>query len=91
MSCARIRVSGVVQGVGFRYFVIDIARNLNLRGWVRNMPDGSVEAEVVGKEGLIADFVSQLKVGPRAAHVTGVNVSWQPTEPDYSAFEIRFF
>jgi len=91
MSCARIYVSGVVQGVGFRYFVKDIARDLDLLGWVRNLPDGRVEAEVVGQEGLITDFVSQLKVGPRSAQVTGINVTWQPTDPIHSSFEIRLF
>jgi acylphosphatase len=91
MSCARIYVSGVVQGVGFRYFVLDAARETDLRGWVRNMPDGRVEAEVVGERGLIMDFVSQLRIGPRSAHVTGVDVQWKPADPECTSFEIRFF
>jgi len=91
MSCARILVSGVVQGVNFRYYTIACARNLKLRGWVRNLPDGRVEAEAVGDKGRIDDLIRQLRVGPPASHVTGVDVQWLTEDPDYKSFEVRYF
>jgi acylphosphatase len=91
MSAARIRVSGVVQGVGFRYFVIDVAHDLGLRGWVRNLPDGKVEAEFVGDRGLVEDAIKRVRVGPRASRVTGMDVQWLPQDPDHESFDIRFY
>jgi len=91
MSCARIIFTGLVQGVGFRYFVHHVAGDLGLRGWVRNLPNGNVEAELVGEKGLIEDAIKQLRVGHRSARVTGVEVQWAPGDPDHRSFEIRFF
>ena len=91
MSCARICISGLVQGVGFRYFVQDVAADLSLRGWVRNLPNGKVEAELTGEKGLIEDAIKRLRVGPRASRVTAVEVQWLPTDPDHQSFDIQFF
>lgn len=90
MSCLRIRVSGVVQGVGFRYYVVRRARQLNLNGWVRNRPDGSVEIEAVGDAGPLNGFVEDLRIGPPGAHVTGLTVEPLPDDRGHEGFEIRF-
>jgi acylphosphatase len=66
------RVTGLVQGVGYRYFAFNAARRLSLTGWVRNCADGSVEAEAQGGRTNIAQFLSQLKLGPRWAQVSNV-------------------
>jgi acylphosphatase len=91
MSCARICVSGLVQGVFFRHFTQVNARELKLRGWVRNLPDGRVEAEAVGERGLIEDLIKQLRVGPPASRVTGVEVQWLTQDPEYTSFDVRYF
>ena len=91
MSCARMLVSGVVQGVNFRYYTVICARDLRLCGWVRNLPDGRVEAEAVGEKGLIEDLIKQLRIGPPASHVTGVDVQWLADDPDHKSFDVRYF
>jgi acylphosphatase len=84
-----IVVRGVVQGVGFRYFVLRHAQTLNLAGWVRNLYNGNVEIEAEGDRSLLETFISELKVGPRAAHVTDLTLDWQPYAEKYKTFEIR--
>ena len=65
----RFVVSGIVQGVGFRYFTQSTAHRLNLSGWVRNADDGSVEGEVQGDEVVCASFFDKLRKGPAFARV----------------------
>ncbi len=91
MSCARILVSGLVQGVYFRYYTVTRARDLRLQGWVRNLPDGRVETEAVGEKGLIEDLIKELRVGPPGSRVTGVDVRWLPEDPEYKSFDVRHF
>ena len=67
-----IRVSGRVQGVGFRWFTSMTAARLNLTGWVRNREDGDVEMEVQGDEGPVEEFVRAVSRGPRYALVDSV-------------------
>ncbi|PTW50272.1 acylphosphatase [Rhodovulum kholense] len=68
----RIRVTGHVQGVGFRAWTQARAEELGLWGWVRNVADGSVEAWVSGPAGAVADLVEALGHGPAAARVAAV-------------------
>ena len=90
MKAIYIIVHGVVQGVGFRYFVWRRARAYNIRGWVRNRPDGSVEILAQGEEGMLNEFIKEVKIGPPAAHITRVDI--QESTPYFSLndFEIRF-
>jgi acylphosphatase len=66
------RVRGRVQGVGFRYFVEHSAKALEIRGWVRNVDDGSVEVYALGTPGQHSDLAGLLWQGPRWAEVRGV-------------------
>jgi acylphosphatase len=66
------RVSGRVQGVGYRAFVADAARAERLDGWVKNLPDGSVEARVEGDAEALARFEWRLRQGPPMARVDEV-------------------
>jgi acylphosphatase len=66
-------VRGRVQGVGFRWFVREAAHRLGLAGWVRNLPDGSVEVAADGDDESIASFRVALQEGPGGASVTGVD------------------
>ena len=75
MQAARLRITGRVQGVGYRAWAIDTAAGLGLRGWVRNRRDGSVEALVIGGEDAVAAMIEACREGPFAARVTDVDVS----------------
>ena len=65
----RCTVHGRVQGVGFRWFVMRVARDAGLRGWVRNNPDGSVEVEASGEPAQLAVLRERIATGPRGARV----------------------
>lgn len=68
----RCIISGIVQGVGFRYWTRDTARSLNLQGWVRNLPDGTVELEAFGPEDSLRTLQDLLHEGPPYSRVTEV-------------------
>jgi acylphosphatase len=74
MRSAHLRITGRVQGVGYRAWVIETARRLGLRGWVRNRADGSVEALVIGADDPVAAIIEACREGPFAARVTEVAV-----------------
>ncbi len=83
-------VIGRVQGVGFRYFVIEIALSLSLRGYVRNESNGDVEVLAQGNRLALERLLTVLRRGPSAARVSEVQVKWgQPTE-HFSGFRIRW-
>ncbi|MEP6766433.1 MAG: acylphosphatase [Gemmatimonadaceae bacterium] len=76
-----IVVEGVVQGVGFRWFVRERARRGGLRGWVRNRTDGSVELRVGGHPIVIERLLSELAIGPKGAVVRAVReIPDQPSD-----------
>ena len=74
MRTARLRISGRVQGVGYRDWVLRTARNLGLRGSVRNRTDGSVEALIAGEEAAISAMIEACRRGPASARVDNVDV-----------------
>jgi acylphosphatase len=74
MRAARLRITGRVQGVGYRDWVLRTARSLGLRGSVRNRTDGSVEALIAGEEMAISAMIEACRRGPVSAHVNGVDV-----------------
>jgi len=83
-------VSGQVQGVGFRYFVLREATGLGLRGWTRNLPNGQVEVVAAGDSALLDRLRSALQRGPRHAEVAGVEETQISDEPgDFKSFDIR--
>ena len=90
MRTRQIRVSGRVQGVGYRYALRDEALRLGVKGWVRNRADGSVEALVQGADEAVAALVDWARRGPRAARVDAVRDEAPAPEVDrsYSGFEI---
>jgi acylphosphatase len=69
VSELHVRVTGVVQGVGFRWFVREKARRLGLAGWVRNLRDGSVEVAATGEPGQVELLRAELMKGPDGARV----------------------
>ncbi len=89
-SRAHVIVSGMVQGVGYRYFVCKNARRMELTGWVKNLMSGEVEIEVEGPRGLIESFVQELWTGNAWATVRNVDVNWEPYQGRYNGFDITF-
>jgi len=82
-----VLVEGKVQGVGFRAATVRRAHGLKLGGWVRNLPDGRVEALVQGPHAEVDQMLSWLLQGPPAARVTGVRHEEVRTERHYDRFE----
>jgi acylphosphatase len=90
MANAHLVVTGYVQGVGFRWWVMRKAQEHGLKGYVRNLYDGDVELEVEGLRGMIVDFIKEVKVGPSSASVTDAAVQWGKYQGKYKGFDIRF-
>ncbi len=79
-------VDGQVQGVGYRMFVIEQARRLDIAGWVRNRSDGSVEVTAEGTRLDIDELVTALKHGPHMATVTSVETEFKPASGEFKQF-----
>ena len=83
-------VYGYVQGVFFRAFVSTRARELGLTGYVRNMPEGTVEVNAEGERNKLEKLIAYLKVGPPGARVEKVVTNWSKHTGSYSGFNIRY-
>ena len=83
-------VYGRVQGVGFRYFVLQQAVALNLSGWVRNMSDGMVEVLAEGDSASLREFLAALQEGPDAAYVRDVKYHFSIATGEFSRFDLRY-
>ena len=70
----------MVQGVNFRWYTVQHARSAGVGGWVRNLPDGRVEAVFEGNEGAVQRMVDWCREGPRHARVADVEVAWEEPE-----------
>jgi acylphosphatase len=84
----RFVVSGRVQGVGFRYFAQDMALREGATGWIRNLPDGRVEALVEGDAEAVTRFERALRSGPRGARVETVTVDVEDVSGAYDSFSV---
>ena len=85
----RFVISGRVQGVGFRWFTHDAARREGVTGWVRNLPDGRVEAHVEGDEDAVTRVERALRSGPPGARVQTVTADTEDATGAYKDFSIR--
>ncbi len=83
-------ISGRVQGVFFRSHTKKIADSLGLKGFVRNLPDGGVEAVAVSDEDKIKEFILWCKKGPQHAEVTDVKINYPEIKEEFDSFEIRY-
>ena len=89
MTIARkVRIYGRVQGVFFRQWTVNQARALNVSGWVRNCPDGTVEARVTGDEEAVARMIAAMRQGPSQARVEDVIVGNAEPE-EISGFSVK--
>ncbi len=89
MVRARLAISGRVQGVFYRASCQDEAEARGLAGWVRNLPDGSVEALVQGPEDRVRDLIKWCYVGPSHARVAKIDVAYEEVRDDLQGFRIR--
>jgi acylphosphatase len=89
-SRLRIIISGFVQGVGYRYFAVHQANSLGLKGYVKNISCGNVEAVAEGPAADIEQFVMQLKDGPAAARVEKVQTYPEPFSNEFKTFSIQY-
>jgi len=84
----RFVVSGRVQGVGFRYFIQDTALREGVTGWVRNLPDGRVEARVEGEADAVNRVEVAIRSGPRGARVQTLFVDIEDVSGAYETFSV---
>ena len=89
LSRAEIIVGGLVQGVGFRYFVLRTAMKLNVKGYVKNLYSGEVLAVVEGEKINIMELFEQMKLGPSHSYVKTFSIMWATYNAEFSSFEIR--
>ncbi|HXS14965.1 MAG TPA: acylphosphatase [Candidatus Saccharimonadales bacterium] len=89
MKILHALVFGFVQGVGYRKFVKQQATKLGLTGWVRNLPEGTVEFEVCGDEDRIEDLLASCRRGPFLAQVKTIETDWQEKDFPYTEFILR--
>ncbi|MDD5110750.1 MAG: acylphosphatase [Patescibacteria group bacterium] len=90
MERLQLRITGDVQGVGFRYQALQEARRRGFNGWVRNERDGSVTVVVEGRRERLQKFLDWCYTGVRAARVTGVYPQWAGATQEYKDFSIQF-
>lgn len=89
-AAAEMKVTGFVQGVGYRYFCYKKALQLQLTGWVKNLPDGSVATLVEGDRGAIEVYIKELKIGPMVSTVANIDIKWLSYTGAYDSFEITY-
>ena len=82
-------VHGRVQGVGFRYYTRSTAHRLNVFGYVRNLPDGSVLVECEGEPAAVKKMAEWLHKGPSSGRVTSVDLRWKTRRTGYSGFTVE--
>ncbi|MDP2336514.1 MAG: acylphosphatase [Bacteroidota bacterium] len=82
-------IGGRVQGVGYRYFVVHKAEDLQITGWVRNTPEGKVEIEAEGEPSNLETFIDWVKIGPTRAIVQSFSISEITPLRNFKTFTIR--
>jgi acylphosphatase len=86
---AEIIAEGLVQGVGFRYYVYRCAARLGLKGFTKNLYSGEVLTVVEGEKFKIEELFNMIKTGPQFAHVKRCTIAWTSYNGEFSVFEIK--
>ncbi|MDZ7766604.1 MAG: acylphosphatase [Melioribacteraceae bacterium] len=84
-----IIAKGLVQGVGFRWFVSRNAQSLGLKGYVKNLMSGEVFTIAEGEKHLLEELFKKIKIGPMSADVRDINIKWREPQNEFTSFEIR--
>ncbi|MEE8484403.1 MAG: acylphosphatase [Nitrospinota bacterium] len=90
ISRAHIIVKGMVQGVFYRSSTAERAIMLGLRGWVKNLRNGDVEAVAEGRKDKVEKLIEWCHEGPPLAKISAVNVEWGKPTGEFDAFEITY-
>ncbi|MAG50841.1 acylphosphatase [archaeon] len=90
MKRVHIFISGIVQGVFFRSNIKEKANKLNLKGFVKNLPNGKVEAIFEGKEENINEILKFCKKGPSGANIKDVEIKEGKVNNEFNSFEVRY-
>ena len=85
---AHIFISGLVQGVFFRENTRQEAEKLGIKGWVRNLSDGRVEAVFEGEKDRVGEMIEWAKVGPSSAKVENIDFNWEDFQGEFSEFNV---
>lgn len=88
MKRVHIFVKGIVQGVFFRHFTLQQAKQLGIKGWVRNLPDGRVEMVCEGSEDSIEKMIKWSKKGPQGAFVEDIDITYEEYKDEFTDFRI---
>ena len=86
---AEIIANGLVQGVGFRYFVLRNAQQLGLTGYTKNLFSGEVLTVAEGEKGLIEDLFKKIRIGPSYSSVKNAKITWSENKNEFTSFDIR--
>jgi len=86
----RLIAKGRVQGVGFRWFVVQNANKLGVVGYVKNLPNGDVEIEAEGERGQLEELIKHVKAGPTFGRVSDLSVEWRDYTGSYKSFEVAY-
>jgi acylphosphatase len=89
MVRARLLISGAVQGVGYRWACRRAAQGFGVTGWVRNLPDGGVEAVAQGTRAQVEQLIAWCYRGPEEARVSDIAVAYEEADGDFQDFGIR--
>lgn len=81
--------SGNVQGIGFRFLTNDLARTMNITGWVKNLPDGRVEFVAEGQEKSLKEILEKVKLN-FADNIQDSQIEWQEVTDEFKDFTIKF-
>ena len=91
MNCrVHLFISGRVQGVFFRWTVKQKARKIRIRGWVKNLPDGQVEAILESEKEKAEELIEWIKKGVHLAKVDDIKIKWEDYQNEFDNFEVRY-
>ncbi len=87
---ARVIIEGLVQGVWFRASTKEMAIQIGVGGWVRNLSSGGVEAVFEGEKKKVEEIIGWCHKGPPGARVTKVDIAWEPYKGEFKHFDVRY-
>jgi acylphosphatase len=90
MKRVHLIISGDVQGVGFRAWVLRYSRQISCTGWVKNRDDGTVEITAEGPRGELEELIAHCQHGPEVAWVERVDVNWSDATSEFHRFEVLY-
>lgn len=91
MRRGHVFIEGKVQNVGFRHFTKINAQEVGVHGWVKNLPDGRVEAVFEGPEDHVDEMVARCEEGPGSSRVDEVDFEWEEATGEFDSFQVKHF